>query len=140
MADQGQAWVQEHLLNEMTRLESMRAPEVFERGSNILLLNSLIWIYVQMAEERLKANIRILIAWSGCGTINGLARQTGLNGSFVGRVIAMDPSGGLGGWNYKNLYLLAGALKVDAPSLLFADFHTAIEAEAKFFALKSPPT
>jgi ABC-type uncharacterized transport system permease subunit len=85
-----------------------------------------------MVEQRLKQNIAILMAYSGHASINMLAKTTRLNPSFLGRVISFDQTG-LGGWNFQNLFLLAGALKVNPASLLFGDFDAAIKTEVEKF-------
>ncbi len=135
MADKGVDWVTEQLVNELVKLSKLDAIGFIVYGLDDRLLNSLIWIYVQMIQGRLKRNIAILIASSGCGTINGLARKAQLNSSFVGRLISMEVPGG---WNVKNLFVLAQALEVGVASLLFADFKAAIEKEAQRSAQLNP--
>ena len=131
IAKRGEAWVRDELLKHLTLIQSMNAVQAFAASPEIRhRFNSLIWVYVQLVPEKIKGNLWLLMTYSGVDSINKLANAAGLNPSFVGRMLAMMPVGGIGGWNSDNLFKLAGALGVDPRVILFGDLRSLIKDEA----------
>lgn len=138
IAKKGEAWIRNELLKWMMEIQSMNTVQTFAASPEFRhRFNSLIWVYVQLVPERIKGNLWLLMTWSGVNSINKLARAAGLNPSFVGRMLEMNPVGGIGGWNSDNVFKLAGALGIDPRVLLFGDLRTLIDNET--IRLKSLP-
>lgn len=91
--------------------------------------NSLIWIWVQMNVERVQSNIYILMARKRIFSINELARELGLNPSFVSRLLGMKDALGFGGWNIDNVFRLSSVLDARPEALLQADLAKAVSNE-----------
>ena len=125
IAEKGSDFVGDELYSVVVDISKLGALN-YKMHPDFFKANSLIWIWVQMNVDRVQSNIYILMARKRIFSINELARELGLNPSFVGRFLGMKDALGFGGWNIDNVFRLSSVLDARPELLLQADLKQAV--------------
>jgi hypothetical protein len=129
LADKGPQFVGDEMYRLILEVTQVRPAYLYRGHPEYFRANSLIWIWIQMKPNQVKANVRILMAQQGLESLAQLAKKMRMNGSFIWRTLSLTEPDHFGGWNMETVLALSDALSTRPELLLRADLSRMVAEE-----------